>query len=98
MSLLMIVTLSLLIYSITQKHLRRQLVEKNETLPNQINQPIKNPTMRWVFQLLEGIDVIYIKIKDKIEKKITGITALRQKILSFFFEPVHKIYGMTEMG
>ena len=41
MALLMIMTLSLLVYSVAQKHLREQLVEKNETLPNQINKPIK---------------------------------------------------------
>ena len=91
MALLMIMTLSLLVYSVTQKHLRKQLVESNETVPNQINVPIKNPTMRWIFQLMEGIDVIYIRIKDVIHKKIMGITELRQKIISFFFETVEAV-------
>jgi len=98
MALLMIMTLSLLVYSIAQKHLREQLVEKNETLPNQINKPIKNPTMRWIFQLMEGVDVVYIRIKNVIQKKITGLTELRQKIISFLFEPVQQIYENSEMG
>lgn len=98
MALLMIMTLSLLVYSITQKHLRKQLIEKNETLPNQIDAPIKNPTMRWIFQLMEGVDVIYIRINDVIHKKIMGITKLRLKIISFFFDPVQKIYETAEMG
>jgi len=98
MSLLMIMTLSLLVYSVAQRHLRKQLAEKNETLPNQIDKPIKNPTMRWIFQLMEGIDVIYIKINDTILKKIMGVTNLRQKIISFFFDPVRKIYQNTEIG
>ena len=98
MALLMIMTLALLIYSVAQRHLRKQLVEKKETLPNQINKPIKNPTMRWIFQLLEGIDVIYIKIKNKVEKKIMGITGLRKKIISFFFKPIQNIYEIGETG
>lgn len=98
MSLLMIMTLSLLVYSVAQRHLRKQLDEKNETLPNQINKPIKNPTMSWIFQLMEGIDVIYIKIKGSIVKKIMGITRLREKIISFLFDPVKKIYQTAEMG
>lgn len=98
MALLMIMTLSLLVYSVAQKHLREQLVEKNETLPNQINKPIKNPTMRWIFQLMEGVDVVYIRIKNVIQKKITGLTELRQKIISFLFTPVQKIYENAEMG
>lgn len=97
MALLMIMTLSLLVYSVAQKHLREQLVEKNETLPNQINKPIKNPTMRWIFQLMEGVDVVYIRIKSVIQKKITGMTELRQKIISFLFTPVQKIYENAEM-
>ena len=98
MALLMIMTLSLLVYSVAQKHLREQLVEKNETLPNQINKPIKNPTMRWIFQLMEGVDVVYIRIKNRIQRKITGLTPLRLKIISFFFTPVQKLYENTEIG
>lgn len=98
MALLMIMALSLLVYSVTQKHLRKQLIEKDEALPNQINDPIKNPTMRWIFQLMEGIDVIYIRIKGVIYKKIMGMTELRQQIISFFFDPVQKMYETAEMG
>lgn len=98
MALLMIMTLSLLVYSIAQRHVRKQLAEKNETLPNQIDKPIKNPTMRWIFQLMEGIDIIYIRIKDVIQKKIVGITELRQKIISFLFDSVQEIYKTAETG
>jgi hypothetical protein len=38
--------------------LRAELKVQNETLPNQINKPIQNPTMRWIFQIMEGIAVI----------------------------------------
>lgn len=98
MALLMIMTLSLLVYSVAQRHLRKQLAEKNETLPNQINKPIKNPTMRWIFQLMEGVDVVYVRIRNVIHKKIMGLTELRQKIISFLFEPVQIIYQNVEMG
>ena len=98
MALLMIMTLSLLVYSVAQKRLREQLFEKNETLPNQIKKPIKNPTMRWIFQLMEGVDVIYVRIKHVIQKKIMGMTELRQKIISFLFDSVQKIYKTAEMG
>jgi transposase len=52
--LLMVMTVALLVYSVTQRRLRHQLARQNETLPNQINQPTERPTLRWVFQLLEG--------------------------------------------
>ena len=92
MSLLMIMTLSLLVYSVTQKHLREKLRGNNETLPNQIDEPIQNPTMRWIFQLMEGVDVIYLRVKNKIQKKIMGITEIREKIIRYFYPSVHEIY------
>ena len=47
---------------------------------------------------MEGIDVIYIRIKNVVHKKIMGITELRQKIIAFFFGSVQKIYETAEMG
>jgi transposase len=51
--LLMVMTLALLVYSVAQRRLRKQLATHHETIPNQINQPTPSPTLRWVFQLLE---------------------------------------------
>jgi transposase len=95
MGLLMVMTLSLLVYSVAQRHLRKELEENNETIPNQIKKPVKNPTMRWVFQLLGGIDVVYVKINDVVHRRIIGISELKAKILSFFSEHILRIYGLN---
>src|SRR5215475_2989376 len=42
--LLMVMTLALLVYSVTQRRLRQQLAKHHETVPNQINQPTSSPT------------------------------------------------------
>jgi len=39
-----------MVYNTGQHRLRSTLKEKNETLPNQINKPVQNPTMRWIFK------------------------------------------------
>ena len=95
MGLLMIMTLSLLIYSVAQRYLRKQLDRQKETLPNQIKQPVQNPTMRWLFQLLEGIDVVYIRLNGSIQRQIMGLTPLKEKILRFLFDPVLSIYSLN---
>ncbi len=46
--LLMVMTLALLVYSVTQRRLRQHLAHQTETVPNQINQPTERPTLRWV--------------------------------------------------
>ncbi len=75
-----------------QRHLRQVLLDKQEKVPNQINQQVSNPTMRWIFQLMEGIDVVYIQIDGQIERQILGITQLRQKIISLFYPSITSIY------
>ena len=92
MSLLMVMTASLLVYTVDQRHIRNTVEEQNETLPNQINQPIQNPTMRWVFQMMEGIHVAYTSLNGVVSKKITNMTQLRRKIIGLFYPSVQLIY------
>jgi transposase len=56
--------LALLIYSVAQRRLRQELARQKENLPNQINQPTQRPTLRWVFQLLEGIHRVRLLVQD----------------------------------
>ena len=96
MAMLTIMTLSLRVYSITQRRIRQSLKAANDTLPNQINQPTNRPTLRWIFQLLEGIHVVYLKVENKVKKAFTGINPLIRKILGFFSTRTQRIYGLLE--
>lgn len=94
--LLMVMSLALLVYSVAQRNLRKQLEIQKETIPNQIKQEIEKPTLRWIFQLLDGINIVEVKINDKIHLSIEGITPLKRKILMFFSNKVQKIYALGE--
>lgn len=94
MGLLMVMTLALLIYSIAQRRLHKALKELQETLPNQIRQETAKPTLRWIFQLLEGIDLVKICIEKTSQVVISGITPLRRRILGYFGNSVRKIYEL----
>jgi hypothetical protein len=39
---------------------REQLAATGQTIPSQVNQPTSRPTMRWVFQCFEGIELLHI--------------------------------------
>ncbi len=94
MGLLMVMTLALLVYSIAQRNLRLYLQRTKETLPNQIKKEVSTPTLRWIFQLLEGIEFVRVQINDAIKVVISGLTPLRMRILSCFPPSVQKIYGL----
>jgi transposase len=92
--LLMVMTLALLVYSVAQRRLRRELARQNETIPNQINQPTNRPTLRWVFQVLEGIERVRLMVDAQVRDLITGLNALKIKILRLFGEQVCHIYQL----
>ena len=78
-ALMMIMTLCLMVYNLAQYRLREALKAENETLPNQINKPIQNPTLRWIFQIMEGISVVKL-YENVIHEPIKPI--FRNKIMN----------------
>ena len=92
--LLMVMTLALLVYSVAQRRLRQELARQNETIPNQINQPTSRPTLRWVFQVLEGIERVRVRVEGKVRELITGLNEVKVKILRLFGERVCQIYQL----
>ncbi len=95
MGLLFIMTLSLLVYSIAQRRLRNKLAEQEDVLPNQIKLPSRQPTLRWVFQLMEGVSLVEIVINGVPKLIIDGLCDLKRKIISLFGRNVENIYLQT---
>jgi transposase len=93
--LLMVMTLALLVYSVTQRRLRHQLARQGETVPNQINQPTARPTLRWVFQLLEGIHRVRVTMPGKVHDLIEGLNEVQIKILRLFGGEVCRLYQIS---
>src|SRR5438132_422364 len=91
-----VMVLCLLVYRLAEHLLRRQLLATEQTLPNQINKPTNRPTMRWIFQCFEGIDLLHIHIGSHCQTQVLGLQALHQQILRllgpaysqfYFFSP-----------
>jgi transposase len=93
--LLMVMTLALLVYSVAQRRLRAPLVTHQETVPNQINQPTTSPTLRWVFQLLEGIHRIRMTVQGQAHDLIEGLNNVQVKILRLFGNEVCRLYQIS---
>jgi transposase len=93
--LLMVMTLALLVYSVTQRRLRQQVARQGKTVPNQINQPTAWPTLRWVFQLLEGIHRVRVTVQGQLHDLIEGLHEVQIKILRLFGEEVCRLYQIS---
>jgi transposase len=93
--LLLVMTLALLVYSVAQRRLRQELARQKETLSNQINQPTQRPTLRWVFQLLEGIPRVRVIVQDRVHDLNEGLNEVQIKILRLFGKAVCQIYQIS---
>jgi transposase len=93
--LLMVMTLALLGYSVTQRRLRKQLAQHHETVPNQIHQPTLSPTLRWIFQLLEGIHRVQVTMQGQVYDLIAGLNDVQIKILRLFGHEVCHLYQLS---
>jgi transposase len=91
-----VMVLCLLVYRLAEHLLRRQLMTTQQTLPNQINKPTNRPTMRWIFQCFEGIDLLHIRIGARWHTQVLGLQAFHQQVLRllgpaysqfYFFSP-----------
>lgn len=96
-ALMMVMTLCLLVYNLAQHRLRQTLEQQDETLPNQLNKPIKNPTLRWVFQIMEGVSVVRLSAEltqGLAREVVTNLTELRKKIIRLFGDTACRMYGL----
>lgn len=93
MALLMVMGLSLLVYALAERQLRQALATTNQTIPDQRGSPTQRPTMRRVFQMFEGIDLLLIVVAGEIMgRKVLNLRPVHEQIVSLLGTAVKNIY------
>lgn len=87
-----VMCLCLLVYSIAQRKLREVIKAKDEPIPNQLGKPTKRPTIRWIYQIFQGIHVVYMKIHNQVKVQVTNLTDIHRHILELLGNQYQKIY------
>lgn len=90
-ALMMIMTLCLMVYNLGQNHVREQLEQQHKTLPNQKGKEINNPTLRWLFQMMKSIHVVYY---PGLPPVTLGVNDKKRRVIEIFGEEAIKIYGL----
>ena len=76
----MLMGLCLMVYSLGQREVRRQLSSAKTGIPNQLGSLTDRPTLRWIFQCFQGIHLL---VHQGI-KQVVNLTEERQSTLKFF--------------
>jgi transposase len=64
MALAFVMVLCLLVYRLAEVRVRQRLVAAEQTVLDQVRRPTTRPTMRWLFQCFEGIDLHHMTLPD----------------------------------
>jgi len=87
-TMMMLMGLCLLVYSIGQRQLRLSLQKLKSEVKNQLGKLTASPTLRWIFQCFQGLHVLIIQGV----KQIINLTEERQRILQFLPDNCQKYY------
>ena len=91
----MVMTGALRVYAVAQRRRRQQVVRQNQTVPNPMHHPMQRPTLRWVFQLLEGMHRVRVTVPGHVHDLIEGLHEVQITILRLFGEGVCRLYQIS---
>jgi len=89
-AMVMVMGLALLVYTIAEKKLRKALKGGNETVPDQKKRPTNKPTIRRIFQVFEGITVLYDGKGRMVG--VMNIEDIHEKVVSLLGEKYVGVY------
>ncbi len=96
MALIMIMVLALLVYSLAERKLRLRLAEEGQCVPNQVGKATQTPTMRWIFQVFEGVDLLIVRQNGKIvSRQVLNLRPVHLTVLHLLGPPVEYCYLLT---
>jgi len=90
MALTMVMTICLLVYASLEHRIRTRMTQSKELFPNQKGVMVDNPTIRWIFQCFQNIQVIHFSDSQQI---VLNLDENHQKILKLLGYRYHKLYS-----
>jgi len=87
-----VMVVCLLVYRLAEHRLRTRLSETGQSIPNQVGKPTARPTMRWVFQLFEGIELLIIRSPTSVSRRVLRLKPVHERILRLLGPTFQKIY------
>ncbi len=95
MALSFIMVLCLVVYRLAEVRLRARLAQTQQTIPDQVHKPTARPTMRWVFQCFEGIELLHIQTTTTSRILVLRLQPLHQLILQLLGPLYEKFYLLS---
>jgi transposase len=95
MALSFIMVLCLLVYRLAEFRLRSRLAQTGQTIPDQVQKPTARPTMRWVFQCFEGIELLHVQAATTSLVLVLRLLSVHRLVLHLLGPPYEKFYNLS---
>jgi len=95
MALSFIMVLCLLVYRLAEFRLRSRLAETQQTIPDQVHKATARPTMRWVFQCFEGIELLHVQTATTSLVFVLRLQPVHRLILQLLGPLYEKLYNLS---
>jgi transposase len=95
MALSFIMVLCLLVYRLAEFRLRSRLAKTGQTIPDQVQKPTARPTMRWVFQCFEGIELLHVQAATTSLVLVLRLLSVHRLVLHLLGPPYEKFYNLS---
>jgi transposase len=77
----------LLVYRLAEQRLRKRLAQSGQSIPNQVGKPTTNPTMGWVFEFFEDIDILHVRLSTSYSQHVLHLKAVHEQVLRLLGPP-----------
>lgn len=94
-ALMMVMTLCLMVYGLSQFELRSALAGAQDTIVSQTKKETSKPSMKWVYRLFHGVQVITLTIEGITQEIVINLKEVQKKIIRYFGQRAMEIYGIT---
>lgn len=91
-ALALIMALTLLVYTLAERKLRKNLAEQQQTVLDQKQRPSATPTFRWILQKFQGIHLVTLQGIQQ----MTNLTQERQLIIRLLGPPTCRYYLLSD--
>lgn len=91
-ALMMVMTLCLMVYGVSEYELHQSLQAANETILSQTNKPTNKPSLRWVYFLFRVVNELNVKTGDNVQKMLVNLNGVLRRITKHFGQRACAIY------
>lgn len=91
-ALMMVMTLCLMVYGVSEYELHQSLQEKEETIPSQTKKPTNKPSLQWVYFLFRVVNELRVKTNNHVQTLVVNLNGVLRKIIKHFGKRANEIY------